>query len=663
MEPKTARLAVNTIKMLAVDAIEKANSGHPGLPMGAADYAFVLWNRYLRYSAQKPLWPNRDRFVLSGGHGSTLLYSLLHLAGFDLALDELKNFRQWGSKTPGHPEFGETPGVEATTGPLGQGLGNGVGMAIAAKMMASRFNRNDFSPIDHRVYVIATDGDMMEGVASEAASLAGHLKLSNLIVIYDDNRITLDGPADWSFSENVPKRFESYGWATQSIDGHDHAQIARALDKARATTDRPSLISARTHIGEGAPHKHDTSEVHGSPLGPEETKGTKEALGWPLSPTFLVPAEVRALFAERSAALENERKSWEEGLARWRKNHPDLSELWNAHWEKRVPDDLYARLLETLPKMPNATRSAGGEIYQTTAELVPALIGGAADLVSSTKTEIKKSTALSAADFSGRNFHFGIREHGMGAIQNGLAQYGSFIPLGSTFLVFSDYMRGSIRLAALSKLQTVYVFTHDSVFLGEDGPTHQPIEQLSALRLIPNLAVVRPADSLECAGAWEIALSRKKGPTAICLTRQKLPSIERDRGVTPQEILKGGYIVAEASGLHPEVVIAATGSELHLAIGAKKLLDAKGIATRVVSMPCLEAFAGQSDEYRNRILPRDVRAVAIEAGSTDLWHKWIGKEGLGIGMERFGASAPDTVLAEKFGFTAPQIANRIEGWL
>ena len=662
MDTKLTRLAINTIKMLAVDAVEKANCGHPGMPMGAADYAFILWNQYLRYNHQDPNWPNRDRFVLSSGHGSMLLYALLHLAGFDMSLGDLKQFRQWESKTPGHPELGCAPGVEATTGPLGQGVGNAVGMAISAAMMAQRFNREDFQPIDHYVYAIVSDGDLMEGISSEAASLAGHLGLSKLIFIYDDNHISIDGETEFTFTEDVAKRFEAFGWFTQRIDGHNHSEIMQALEHARKQKQKPSLILARTHIAKDAPNKHDTSEAHGAPLGAEEVAATKKALGWPLEPSFYVPDEVRKLFSSRTLELQKEYQKWQQEFYEWRQKHPELADLWDVYWMKKVPQNLFQTLCESLPQMPSATRVISSELQQKVAKLAPSLVGGSADLNASTKTFIQGSGLVTSRDFGGRNFHFGIREHGMASIMNGIALYGSFVPFGSTFLIFSDYMRPSIRVAALSKLQGIYIFTHDSVFLGEDGPTHQPIEHLGSLRLIPNLAVVRPADSLECAAAWHIALSRKQGPTAICLTRQKIPALERDPEFRPENVLRGGYIVCEASVAIPDLILISTGSELHLAIAAKKNFDQNGIKTRVVSMPCVEIFAEQDEEYRKSILTPHIPMAVIEAAQCDLWHRWIGSNGLTIGIDRFGASAPDKVIAEKFGFTLPQITQQIEDW-
>jgi transketolase len=662
MSADLTKLAVNTIRMLAVDGVEKANSGHPGMPMGAADYSFVLWNRYLRFSASDPKWPNRDRFVLSAGHGSMLLYSLLHLAGFDMSLSDLQNFRQWGSKTPGHPECFRTAGVETTTGPLGQGAGNAVGMALAAKMMAARFNREDFSPINHFVYVVAGDGDLMEGVSGEASSLAGHLKLNNLIVVYDDNRITIDGSIDLSFSEDVAKRYEAYGWFTQRIDGHNHTEIAAAIERAQAQREKPSMILARTHIGFGAPTKVDTAKAHGAPLGKDEVEATKKALGWPLSPTFIVPDEVKKLFAQRTSELEGEKKRWEEGLIRWREKHPDLSKSWDAHWKKEAPTNLFEELTTNLPAMPDATRSTSSKIEQTLAKLVPALVGGSADLAESTKTDVHGSPLIKANSYEGRNIAFGIREHAMGAVMNGMSLYGSFIPLGSTFLIFSDYVRPSIRLSALSQLQTIYVFTHDSVFLGEDGPTHQAVEHLASLRLIPNLALVRPADSVECAAAWQIAMARKSGPTVIALTRQKLPAITRDAEFKNEETLTGGYVAWGRRFEKPDAILIATGSELALAASAAQELEKGGMKVRVVSMPCAEIFEAQPEKYRDQVLPLNVPTAAIEAGRTDYWHKFVGRSGLVIGVDRFGESAPDKVIAEKLGFTVPAATEKIKTW-
>lgn len=658
-------LAVNTIKMLAVDAVQKANSGHPGLPMGAADYAFEVWHRYLRFNPKDPQWINRDRFVLSAGHGSMLLYSLLHLAGYDLSLEDLQNFRQLHSRTPGHPEYGETPGVETTTGPLGQGFANGVGMAIAAKMMAARFNTPEHTVIDSRVFAIVSDGDLMEGVASEAASLAGHLGLDNLVYVYDDNKISIAGPTDLAFSEDVGRRFEAYGWFVQRIDGHNHAQIVDALDKAVREPERPSLIVARTHIAHGSPHKHDTAEAHGAPLGEEEVIATKKHLGWPLEPPFYIPDEVKSLWADRVAELR--RTAYEPWLAtyqEWREKNPDLAGRWDRHLERRVPDNIEEQLLAIAPRGEGATRIHSSKILQKAAELVPALCGGSADLEPSTKTLIENSTSIRRGDFSGRNIHFGVREHGMGGIVSGLYLFGGTIPYGSTFLVFSDYMRPSIRLAAMMGLQVIYIFTHDSIFLGEDGPTHQPIEQLASLRLIPNLTVIRPADGPETALAYAWALRHRSGPTALALTRQKVPALDRERELTATMFNRGAYVVASEARSPADVVLVASGSEVGLAMSTRALLEKQGLAVRVVSMPCQQLFAEQSEETRRTILAaEESRIVALEAGRPETWCPVTGADSLALGLQRFGASAPYQDLAKEFGFVAEAVAEKVLAWL
>jgi transketolase len=664
-----ARLAVNTIKMLAVDGVEKAKSGHPGLPMGAADYAFVLWSRYLKHDPADPMWPDRDRFVLSAGHGSMLLYSLLYLSGYNVTLDDLASFRQWGSRTPGHPEKWCLPGVEVTTGPLGQGFGNAVGMALGAKMLAERVNTPEYPIIDHFIYALCSDGDLMEGVASEAASLAGHLALGNIIFFYDDNHITIDGPTGITFTEDVGKRFEAYGWHVQRIDGHDHAAIASAIEAAQRETTRPSLIAARTHIAQGSPGKHDTPGAHGSPLGKDETVATKRAMGWPQEPPFFVPQQVRDLFAARKADLARQHERWAGLRESFRAREPRRAQVLSDHLGRSVPHDIAARLLEAAPRETGATRTHGGRILQNVAALVPSVVGGAADLVESTKTVEKGSPAVTPNSFIGRNIAWGVREHGMAAVANGLAYYGAFIPYGSTFLVFSDYMRPAIRLAALAELQVIHVFTHDSILLGEDGPTHQPIEQIASLRVIPNVHVVRPADAAETALAWAHALQRRHGPTLLMLTRQDVPPL--DHGASPEPFgpevfFRGGYILAEASSLPPKVVIVATGSEVAPSVEARAILESHGIPARVVSMPCVELFETQAPEYRARLLAADdpaVRVVVVEAGVPHGWARVAGRSALVIGMERFGASAPSRALAENFGFTGTKIAERIRGFL
>ncbi|MBI1919856.1 MAG: transketolase [Geobacter sp.] len=651
------RLGANTLRMLAVDAVEMANSGHPGLPMGAADYAFLLWHSFLSFNPADPAWPNRDRFILSAGHGSMLLYGLLHLFGYDLALEDLEKFRQWGSRTPGHPEYGHTPGVEVTTGPLGQGFGNAVGMALAGRMAAARFNDGEFRVIDHRVYALASDGDMMEGISSEAASLAGHLGLGNLICIYDDNRITIEGETELAFSEDVGERFAAYSWHVQRIDGHDIAQIGEALTAAREETGRPSLIIARTHIGHGSPGKHDTAAVHGAPLGPEEAAATRKNLGWP-DEKFHVPPEVRALCATRVAELLQEYSKWQVELDAWRKRNSERSRLWDIMWGKTIPADLGTRLIAAIEQDTGATRTLSGKVIQKIAALVPAFVSGSADLEPSTNTGIKDASSVTAADFSGRNLHFGVREHAMAAIMNGMARYGCFLPCGSTFLIFSDYCRPSIRLATLMGVQVAYVFTHDSVLLGEDGPTHQPVEHLSSLRLIPNLLVIRPADGAETALAWESALKNRQGPTALILSRQKLPLLERKEGISTEEFAKGAYIVRQEGGA-PHGVALASGSEVWLAVAAAGQLEKEGIALRVVSVPCLERFLAQPPEYRAGLLPPGIPRIAVEAGQGGLWWRLLGEDGLFIGVDTFGASAPERDLAENYGLTPDQVAARI----
>jgi len=662
--PELARLAVKTVQMLAADAVEAANSGHPGLPMGAADHAFVLWSRFLRVDPNDPGWPDRDRFVLSAGHGSMLLYALLHLAGFDLSLADLKAFRQIGSRTPGHPEFGHTPGVETTTGPLGQGFANGVGMALAARVLAERVEvaGDAFSPVRHRVFGIVSDGDLMEGVASEAASLAGHLGLGAITYLYDDNRITIEGETGLAFSESVPDRFGAYGWHVQSVDGHDHEAVAGALETAIAESGRPSIICARTHIGHGSPGKHDTAGVHGAPLGAEELAATKEALGWPAEPTFLVPEEVRAYFHEWAHARSEERASWQRGFDDWSSRNPEAAERWRNLHAREVPDDIAGRLLEVVPREAAATRKLSGAVLQTAAEIVPSLIGGSADLAPSNNTFLKSYSAVSRERTGGRNLHFGIREHAMGALMNGMALHGTTIPYGGTFLVFSDYMRPAIRLAALMGQQVIYVFTHDSIYLGEDGPTHQPVEQMAALRAIPGLTVIRPADAEETAASWAWALRHREGPTALVLTRQSVPRFEREHAFDPACIAAGAYVVRGAET--PDLVIIGTGSEVPVAADAAAIVAEKtGKSVRVLSMPSLDLFLRRPAAERRRLVPEDARVVAVEAGVAHGWGRIIGRDGLMIGVDRFGASAPWKQLAEHFGLTTPQVAERIGAWL
>jgi transketolase len=654
--------AVKTLQMLAVDAVEKAASGHPGTPMGLADISVELWTRYLRFDPREPQWPDRDRFVLSCGHASMLLYGLLHLTGYAVSLDDIKAFRQWNSKTPGHPEVHLTPGVETTTGPLGQGISNAVGMAVGLKMLAARFNPHERDLVSARVYCIASDGDVMEGVSGEASSVAGFLGLDNLVCFYDDNGITIDGKTELAFSEDVGKRYEAYGWFVQHIDGHDRPAIRAALDRAIAEQGRPSLIVAKTHIGKGSPNKQDTAAAHGEKLGGEEVRLTKQNIGWPEEPTFLVPDDVRAFFAEpgkRGAAL---RKAWQAKLEALGGRAPAARELWDALHERRVPSDLLAQLAATLPTKTNATRNTAGEIEQRVAALVPALVGGSADLTGSTKTYIAKSDRIHKGAFEGRNFHFGVREHAMGAIANGLALTEAFIPFTATFLVFSDYMRPAMRLAALSHLQSIFVFTHDSLYLGEDGPTHQPVEHYWALRAIPNLDLFRPADALECAAAWVHALGRSDGPTAFALTRQNVPNLERKGEFFLDTVLRGAYVLDDADGAPTHVVIA-TGSEVHVAVAAKAKLGDAGRGVRVVSAPCWDAFERQDAAYKATVLPPGVPRCSFELGITQPWRGVVGDGGLTIGHDDFGHSAPWEVIQEKLGFTADAVAARLAAWM
>jgi transketolase len=655
------QLAVNTIRFLAADAVENANCGHPGMPMGMADVAYVIWTRFLRYQPQDPAWPGRDRFVLSAGHGSMLLYAMLHLSGYELSMDEIRRFRQLGSITPGHPEHGVTPGVETTTGPLGQGIGNAVGMAVAVRMLAARFNDDAFAPAQGRVFGICGDGDLMEGVASEAASLAGHWGLGNLNFVYDDNHITIEGDTSLAFSEDVARRFEAYGWHVLRADPYNRDALARALDQAVAETSRPSLVITRSHIAYGAPTKQDTRGAHGEPLGAGELAAAKKALGWPAEPAFLVPDEVRGRFAARAAELRTSYDAWQSGMKAWRARDPKRAEAWDAMTGKHVPADVFDRLVATAPTESAATRAHGSAVLQKAAALVPSLAGGSADLEPSTKTRIKDSQSIAKDAFGGRNFHFGIREHGMGAILNGLALTEGFIPYGSSFLVFTDYCRPAIRLSALMKQQVLWVFTHDSIFVGEDGPTHEPVEHLASLRLIPNLLVIRPADGPETAAAWGIALERREGPTLIALTRQKTSALERPAGFDPSGLRRGGYVLVE----HPApeaITLIATGSEVGLAVEAAERLGTSGIAARVVSMPAPDRFSEQDAAWQNAVLPPGGRRVSIEAGVTSGWRAIIGVGGLAIGIDRYGESAPIEDLRAHFGFTPEKVAERITAW-
>lgn len=660
------QLCINTIRCLAMDAVQKANSGHPGLPMGAAAMAYVLWTRFLKYNPANPAWLNRDRFVLSAGHGCMLLYSLLHLTGYDLPLEEIKQFRQWGSKTPGHPEHGLTPGVETTTGPLGQGFGNAVGMAIAEKYLAAHFNRPGQAIVDYTVYGICSDGDLMEGVSAEAASIAGFLGLDNLIFLYDNNHITIEGSTDLAFSqEDVGKRFEAYGWFVQHVtDGNDLEAVDRALRAAQAEKDRPSLIVCRTHIAYGSPNKHDSASAHGEPLGEEEVKLTKQNLGWPLEPSFYIPDQALAHFRKAMAKGQESEKEWHGRLESYRQALPDTAQEWDRYVRGELPEGWKDRIPTfAATDKPIATRSASEKVLQAIAPHLPTLLGGSADLAPSTKTYVKGLGDFSRGNYGAKNFHFGIREHGMGSILNGMAVSG-LIPYGATFLIFSDYCRPTIRLAALMEAHSIFVFTHDSVFLGEDGPTHQSIEQLPALRAIPNLCLVRPADANETAIAWRVAIERRGGPVALALTRQNLPIIDRSKYAPAEGLVRGAYVLADAQGGAPEIILIASGSEVSLALDAYEALSAEGIKARAVSMPSWDLFEAQPQSYRDEVLPVEVTArLAIEAAAPLGWERYTGQKGAVIGMTRFGASAPYKVLAEKFGFTVANVAARARALL
>ncbi|MDY7040406.1 MAG: transketolase [Chloroflexota bacterium] len=654
-------LCINTIRALAMDGVQKANSGHPGMPMGTADMAYVLWMQFLKHSPNHPTWPDRDRFILSAGHGSMLLYSLLHLTGYDLSLDELKKFRQWGSLTPGHPEYGLAPGVEVTTGPLGQGFAVGVGMAIAERFLAAHFNRPGHTIVDHFTYAIVSDGDLMEGVSHEAASLAGHLRLGKLIYLYDDNDISIEGSTDLAFTEDVGARFRAYGWHVQNVDGYDLAAIADAVRAAQAETTRPSLIVARTHIGFGSPHKQDTAEVHGSPLGEEELRLTKQNLGWPVEPSFLIPEEALAHFhqaVERGRAWEAD---WQTTLSAYAAAYPELAAEWEVVMKGDLPPAWDAALPVFKPEDgPVATRVASGKVLNALAPRLPTLIGGSADLAPSTKTYLNGEGDFEAGSPDGRNLHFGVREHTMGAILNGLALHGGLIPYGSTFLVFSDYMRPSVRLAAMMELPVIYVFTHDSIGIGEDGPTHQPVEQLAALRAIPGFTLIRPADANETVEAWRVALTHRDGPVALALTRQKLPTLDRVQLASADGLARGAYVLADAESGQADVIIVATGSEVHVALAARELLARQGVAARVVSMPSWELFERQPREYRDSVFPPAITArLAVEAGVAQGWERYVGPLGDVVSIERFGASAPYKVLWEQFGFTAEDVSARV----
>jgi transketolase len=661
--PKIDELCINTIRCLSIDIVQKANSGHPGAPMGMAPMAYVLWDRFLKHNPADPKWPDRDRFILSAGHASSMLYSLLHLTGYDLPLDELKQFRQWGSKTPGHPEYGLAPGVEATTGPLGQGFANGVGMAIAQSMLAQHYNRPGHEIFDHFIYSIVSDGDLEEGITAEAASLAGTLQLGRIVYLYDDNDISIEGHTDIAFKEDVGKRFEAYGWQVIGpLDGNDTEAIDGAIRKARAVTDQPSLIICRTVIGFGSPNKAGTAGAHGEPLGEDEIRLTKQNLGWPGEEPFTIPPEASGHFREAQERGKQKQADWDNKLQSYRKEYPQEAEQLEGELRGDLPQgwDTGLEGLFSNQEKPIATRAASGQVLNTIAPYLHSLMGGSADLSPSTKTIMKDRGDYSAEDYNGHNMHFGIREHAMGAIANGMALHGGVIPYAATFLVFYDYMRAPVRLAALMKLRVVFVFTHDSVGVGEDGPTHQPIEQLIGLRSVPNLITFRPADATETVEAWRVALEREDGPTALALSRQGLPVIDRTKLAPASGVHRGGYVLWEAS-TSPDVIIIATGSEVDIALKAGEVLQGEGIAARVVSMPSWELFDAQPQDYRDQVLPPNIRArVSIEAGTTLGWERYVGIDGIAIGVTHFGASAPSKVVYEKLGLTPQRVVEEVQ---
>ena len=658
---KIEEICINTIRFLAVDMVQQANSGHPGAPMGMAPMAYVLWTRFLKHNPANPRWHNRDRFVLSAGHASALLYALLHLTGYDLPLDELKRFRQWGSKTPGHPEHGIAPGVEATTGPLGQGFANGVGMAITERWLAACYNRPGYEIIEHYTYSIVSDGDLEEGISSEAASLAGTLGLGKLIYLYDDNGISIEGSTKVTFTESVARRFQAYHWQTIGpIDGLDTEAIDAAIKKAQAEKRRPSLIICRTTIGYGSPNKAGKASAHGEPLGQDEVRLTKENLKWPYPQTFTIPDEVRAHFAPVKEQGTQAQKVWLSRLEAYRQAYPEEARQLESATSGKLPQGWDAGLTDLFKadEKSVATRDASGRVMNAIAPKVTNLIGGSADLAPSNKTLLTGGGDYSAGNYSGRNFHFGVREQAMGAIANGMALHGGVIPYTGTFLVFYDYMRPPVRLAALSGIRTIFVFSHDSIGVGEDGPTHQPIEQLMGLRSVPNLVTLRPADATETAEAWKIALERRHGPTALITTRQNLPILDRSQFAPSSGVQHGAYILWEAAPT-PDVIIIGTGSEVHLALGAGRLLQEKGVKSRIVSMPSWELFDAQPPDYRDKILPPQIRArISIEAGTPLGWERYIGLDGVAIGIPRFGASAPGNTVYEKLGITTQHVVDK-----
>jgi transketolase len=663
LSPEFELKAINTIRFLALDAVQKGNSGHPGLPMGAAALAYTLWTRHLRHNPTNPKWSNRDWFILSGGHGSMLVYSLLHLTGYDLSMDDIQNFRQWESRTPGHPEFGLTPGVETTTGPLGQGFTNGVGMAIAEANLAAEFNRPGYPIVDHYTYAIVTDGDLMEGVTSETASLAGHFRLGKLIYLYDNNRISIEGSTDLAFTEDCGKRFEAYRWQVLYVaDGNDVDAIDQAILEAKEDP-RPSLIICQTHIGYGLPTRQDTAKAHGEPPGQVELNGAKTKLGWPLEPSFLIPPDIREFFIQAIERGTNQEANWQSHIDAYKNDFPEQAIEFKHRMKRDLPVDWWAEVpvFRADPKG-IATRSASGKVLNALACRIPELVGGSADLQSSTMTWLDGSPAFQASTPEGRNFHFGVREHAMGGIVNGMTLHGGLIPYGSTFLVFTDYMRPPIRISALSQIPSIWIFTHDSIGVGEDGPTHQPVEQLASLRAIPNLTVIRPADANEVAEAWKVIIEHRNGPTILALTRQTLPVLDRQIFAPASELARGAYVLADVGDDKPELILMASGSEVSLIIEAGMRLAAEGVNVHLVSFPSWELFEAQDEEYRQSIFPSDVKArLAVEAGVGQGWEKWVGTQGKLISIERFGASAPARDIFEKFGFSVEAIMEKASG--
>lgn len=655
-------LCVNTIRTLSMDAVQAAESGHPGMPMGMADAAYVLWTKFLKHNPAHPDWYNRDRFVLSAGHGSMLLYSLLHLTGYDVPLEELKNFRQWGSITPGHPEVHLTPGVETTTGPLGQGFATGIGMAMAEAHLAAKFNKEGYDITDHFTYGIVSDGDLMEGISQEAASMAGHMKLGKLIYLYDDNEISIDGSTDLAFTEDVEQRFKANEWHTTKIDGHDHNAVEEAIKEAQSVTDKPSLICCRTHIGFGSPNKQDKAASHGAPLGEEEILKTKENLGWKTKEKFHIPEEALNHFRKAKEQGAKAYKEWTDTFEKFEETHDKTAKAFKSAVERQLPDNFDSFLPVFEPDEKGvATRKASGTVIQSLAANIPQLIGGSADLTGSTKTWMDDFGIFDSSNYAGKNIHFGVREHAMGAAVNGMALHKGVIPFGATFLIFSDYCRPAIRIAALSHISSILVFTHDSIGLGEDGPTHQPIEHLASLRAIPNTLVLRPADANEVAWAWKAALEYTDGPSLLALTRQSLPIFERTEANSAANTAKGAYILADSKKDQPDVILMGSGSEVQIAIKAKSLLKEEGIDARVVSMPSWELFRKQEDAYKQKVLPKEVTArVSVEAAATFGWQEWVGHEGTALGIDRFGASAPYKKIFEEYGLTPERMAEEAE---